>query len=99
MMQRRRLLSKLPLFDREARHTITAFSMLMIEQKVERNQILLKQGQRCPYLILIDGKTQLRELRQIKFGKQSRVVETGSQRAPCMLNQPVLSDDTERLRQ
>lgn len=100
MARRNKLLSKFPLLANETRHTLCELALRLQKTKVERNQMLLKQGEQCHHVLLLDGKTQIRELREVtveKDGvKQKRVVELRSRRAPCMLNIRCVGADSRK---
>eukprot|EP00656_Telonema_subtile_P050161 TRINITY_DN6420_c0_g1_i4.p1 TRINITY_DN6420_c0_g1~~TRINITY_DN6420_c0_g1_i4.p1 ORF type:complete len:392 (+),score=95.12 TRINITY_DN6420_c0_g1_i4:236-1411(+) len=98
--RRSKLLSKFPLFENETEHTMSALATSLVKTKVERNQVLLKQGSQCNQVLFINGKTQIRELREVSVEldgvKQHRVVELGSHRAPCMLNLRCVSAEARK---
>jgi len=92
LQQRLRLLQKFPMFDEEAQHSLHLLAMLLKPEKVQRGQILLKQGEKHQDVLLVNSKTHLRVLRKVTLeGGRQRVVELQPLRGPCLLNERCLS--------
>merc|ERR1712070_874287 len=81
-------------FDEEEQHTLQLLAMLLKPEKVQRGQVLLKQGEKHQEVLLVNSKTHLRVLRKVTLdGGRQRVVELQPLRGPCLLNERCLSTE------